>query len=269
MSVYKKENSKYLKTALDSVINQTLQPDEIVLIQDGELTEDLYKIISEYQTRYPEVFRTYALNKNQGLGKALNFGLEKCKHEIVARMDTDDIAVPVRFELQIKEFVIDKNLVLCGGQIAEFENTPEMITSYRNVPVDASEIEVFAKKRNPFNHMTVMFKKSKVLEAGSYEDMPYFEDYWLWLRMLKAGNKMKNIKQILVYMRAGQEMIVRRGGWQYVKHIYSFEKSVLELGVINIIDFCWITMARCLVALVPDYFRKHFYRKCLRNVSSK
>lgn len=264
MSVYKKENPKYLKTALDSVINQTLEPAEIVLVQDGGLTKELYKVIEEYQINYPDIFKTYALNKNQGLGKALNFGLEKCKYEIVARMDTDDIALSNRFELQIREFDNDKDLMLCGGQVAEFENTLEEITSYRKVPTEAEEIENFAKKRNPFNHMTVVFRKSKVQEVGSYKDMPYFEDYWLWARMIKAGNKTKNINQVLVYMRAGQGMIARRGGWKYLKHIYNFEKAILGLGIINYLEFLWLLAVRGFVGLVPCGVRTVFYKKILR-----
>ena len=135
MSVYYKEKAEYLKLALDSIINQTLKPDEIVLVQDGKLTEELYAVITEYLQKYSDIFKTYALQQNQGLGKALNFGMQKCSYEIIARMDTDDIAEPNRFELQIKEFEQDKELMLCGGQIAEFADNPKEITGHRNVPL--------------------------------------------------------------------------------------------------------------------------------------
>lgn len=180
MSVYKKEKAEYLKLALASIINQTVQTNEIVLVQDGKLTNELQAVITDHLQKYPAIFKTYALKQNQGLGKALNFGMQKCSNELIARMDTDDIAEPNRFELQIEEFEKDKELMLCGGQIAEFADNTTEITGYRNVPLKHNEILNFAKKRNPFNHMTVMFKKQAVQSVGGYMDMLYFEDYWLY-----------------------------------------------------------------------------------------
>ena len=233
MSVYYKEKAEYLKLALNRIINQTLKPDEIVLVQDGKLTNELETVITEYSQKYPAIFKTYALQQNQGLGKALNFGMQKCSYEIIARMDTDDIAEPNRFELQINEFKQDKELMLCGGQIAEFADNSNEKTGYRNVPLTHNKILKFVKKRNPFNHMTVMFKKQAVQSVGSYMDMPYFEDYWLWARMLKADYKVKNIDQVLVSVRAGQDMIARRGGLNYAKCIIRFEKSLYSIGLIS------------------------------------
>lgn len=189
-------------------------------------TNCMQAVITEYLQNYPTIFKTYALQQNQGLGKALNFGMQKCSNELIARMDTDDIAEPNRFELQIKEFEEDKELMLCGGQIAEFADNQTEITGYRNVPLKHNEILNFAKKRNPFNHMTVMFKKHAVQSVGGYIDMPYFEDYWLWARMLRVGCKAKNIDQVLIRVRAGQDMIARRGGLSYTKCIIKFEKAM-------------------------------------------
>ena len=265
MSVYKKEKAEYLKLALDSVINQTLIPDEIVLVQDGELTEELYTVIEEYKQKYPATFKTYALKQNQGLGKALNFGMEKCSNELIARMDTDDIAEPNRFELQIQEFIKDKELTLCGGQIAEFADNSNEITDYRNVPLTHNEILIFVKKRNAFNHVTVMFKKQAVQSVDGYQHMPYFEDYWLWARMLKAGYKSKNIDAILVKVRAGQNMIARRGGWKYVKCITKFEKALYEIGIIKFFDLLTYTILRSIVAIIPESLRLIVYKWKLRN----
>ena len=264
MSVYKKEKAEYLELALDSVVNQTLKPDEIVLVQDGELTKELYVIIEEYKRKYPAIFKTHALKQNQGLGKALNFGMEKCSNELIARMDTDDIAEPNRFELQVQEFIKDKELVLCGGQIAEFAYNPDEITGYRNVPLTHNEILNFAKKRNPFNHMTVMFKKQAVKSVGGYKHMPYFEDYWLWARMLKEGYKAKNIDTVLVKVRAGQDMIARRGGWEYVKCIAKFEKALYKIGIINLFVLLAYTILRSIVAIIPESLRIVVYKWKLR-----
>ena len=264
MSVYYKEKAEYLQLALESIINQTLKPDEIVLVQDGKLTEELQAVITKYQQNYPDIFKTYALQQNQGLGKALNFGMQKCSNELIARMDTDDIAEPNRFELQIKEFAQDKELTLCGGQIAEFADNTKEITGYRNVPLKHNEILNFAKKRNPFNHMAVMFKKQAVQSVGGYLDMPYFEDYWLWARMLKSGYKAKNIDQVLVKVRAGQDMIARRGGLNYARCIIRFEKALHSIGIINFAEMiCYITM-RTTLAIIPESLRLFIYRWKLR-----
>lgn len=264
MSVYYKEKAEYLKLALDSIINQTLKPDEIVLVQDGKLTEELYAVITEYLQKYSDIFKTYALQQNQDLGKALNFGMQKCSYEIIARMDTDDIAEPNRFELQIKEFEQDKELMLCGGQIAEFADNPKEITGHRNVPLKHNEILSFAKKRNPFNHMTVMFKKQAVQSVGGYMEMPYFEDYWLWVRMLKAGYKAKNIEQVLVRVRAGQDMIARRGGLNYAKCVIRFEKALHSIGVIKFAEMIGNITMRSIVAIIPESLRLFIYRWKLR-----
>lgn len=269
MSVYKKEKAEYLKLALDSIINQTLKPNEIVLVQDGKLTNELQAVITDYLQKYSYIFKTYALKQNQGLGKALNFGMQKCSNELIARMDTDDIAEPNRFELQIKEFEQDKELMLCGGQIAEFADNPAEITSYRSVPLKHNEILNFAKKRNPFNHMTVMFKKQAVQSVGGYMDMPYFEDYWLWARMLKTGYKAKNINQVLVKVRAGQDMIARRGGNSYIKEIIKFERSICNLGLIDTSTFTKMTIIRILISIIPLSMRTIFYNKFLRKDGRK
>ena len=264
MSVYYKEKAEYLKLALDSIINQTLKPDEIVLVQDGKLTEKLQAAITEYLQKYPDIFKTYALKQNQGLGKALNFGMQKCSYELIARMDTDDIAEPNRFELQIKEFKKDKELMLCGGQIAEFADNQAEITGYRNVPLKHNEILSFAKKRNPFNHMTVMFKKQAVQSVGGYMEMLYFEDYWLWVRMLKAGYKAKNIEQVLVRVRAGQDMIARRGGLNYAKCIIRFEKALRKIDIINLAEMIGYITLRSIISIIPESLRLVIYRWKLR-----
>ncbi len=264
MSVYKKEKAEYLELALDSVIHQTLKPDEIVLVQDGELTKELYAVIEEHKQKYPNIFKTYALKQNQGLGKALNFGMQKCRNELIARMDTDDIAEPNRFELQVQEFIKYKDLALCGGQIAEFADNPNEITGFRNVPLTHNEILGFCKKRNPFNHMTVMFKKQSVQSVGGYQHMPYFEDYWLWARVLKAGYKAKNIDAVLVKVRAGQDMIARRGGLNYTHCIIRFEKALHSIGIINFAEMIVYITLRCFVSVIPESLRLWIYRWKLR-----
>ena len=233
-------------------------------MQDGVLTEELYVVVEKYHQKYPTIFKTYALKENQGLGKALNFGIDKCSNELIARMDTDDIAEPNRFELQTQEFIKNKEITLCGGQIAEFIDNPNDITGYRNVPLTYDDILKFVKKRNPFNHMTVMFKKQAIQSVCGYQHMPYFEDYWLWVRMLKAGNKVKNVDAVLVKVRAGRDMVARRGGLEYVKCILTFEKILYKCSIISLLDMVVYSGLRSIVAILPKSIRIIIYLKGLR-----
>ena len=164
----------------------------------------------------------------------------------------------------IKEFEKDGELALCGGQIAEFADNPKVITGYRNVPTEHNEILNFVKKRNPFNHMTVMLKKQAVQSVGGYQHMPYFEDYWLWVRMFKAGYKAKNVDQVLVKVRAGQEMIARRGGLNYAMCIIRFEKALNGIGVINIAEMIGYVTLRSIVSIMPESLRLWIYGCKLR-----
>lgn len=265
MSVYYKEKPEYLKLALDSVLEQTVTAAEIVLIKDGPLTKELDEVIEEYDKKYSGLFRIFALEKNVGLGKALNFGVQQCKYDLIARMDTDDIAMLNRFELLIKEFAQDNDLALCGGQIAEFEKEPQIISGYRKVPLTKNEIVKFAKKRNPFNHMTVMFKKRVVLDAGNYQDMPCFEDYWLWVRILQKGYAVKNVGQVLVKVRAGAEMLARRGGWEYAKASFAYYKVLAENNFLGVLDFIGIFILRLSISILPISVRQQIYRQKMRD----
>ena len=248
MSVYYKENPEYLKLSLDSVIKQTVPAAEIVLIKDGPLTKELDDIINQYGDKYAGLFRVFSLEENVGLGKALNYGVQCCKYDLIARMDTDDIAVPNRFELQIKEFIKDNELVLCGAQIAEFEDNPQVINGYRKVPLT----------------QTVMFRKQAILDAGKYQEMPYFEDYWLWIRILQKRYVVKNIDKILVNVRAGAEMLDRRGGLSYARASYIFLKATYDSGLICYSEYLVGLAIRISVVMMPTCIRKFLYNKILR-----
>ncbi|CRZ34502.1 glycosyltransferase [Herbinix hemicellulosilytica] len=166
MSIYKKEKPEYFIQSIESMINQTLRPDEIVIVKDGELTKDLENIIEHYIYKYPGLFNIVPLKENVGLGKALDEGLKYCKNELVARMDTDDISLPERCEIQVKEFIKNPKLSIVGTMIDEFYDDPKNVISSRIVPTSNYEIHKFIKRRSPFNHPTVMFKKSDVIRCG-------------------------------------------------------------------------------------------------------
>lgn len=223
MSVYKNDVCEYLNQAIESILDQTVKPNEIVIVVDGPISTNLKNILKEYEKKY-NIFKIIYLEKNQGLGNALRVGLEQCSYNIVARMDSDDISVSNRFEKQIKEFEIDKDLDIVGGQIYEFINNKENIICSREVPIENDDIYEYAKKRCPFNHVTVMFKKNSVLKCGGYLDWYNNEDYYLWIRMMESKAKFKNIPAYLAYARVGNKMYQRRGGIKYFKSEYRITK---------------------------------------------
>jgi len=263
LSVYAKESPDFLLLALDSIWkNQSLRPTQIVLVKDGPLTNDLNDVIDIYKKKSP--LKVISLEKNVGLGKALNIGLEKCDHDLVARMDTDDISLPDRFKIQIAEFKKDNKLSVVGGQVSEFKNNPLDIRSEKKVPLDSHLILEFAKKRNPLNHPSVMFRKNDIISVGSYQHCPYFEDYFLWCRLLKKGFKIKNVNNILLYFRIGNDMIGRRIGWSYVRKEINFFKNILELKFINRIQFLMLILIRIPFRLLPKKVLGFLYLKLLR-----
>ena len=211
MSVYKNEKVEFFKQAMDSVLSQTLPPEEIVLIRDGEVYEELQKAIDEYIEKYPELFTYVPLEENKGLGNALRIGVEKARNELIARMDTDDICVSDRFEKQIRFMEENLQVDIVGANIAEFTETPEKIVDYRTVPSSHEQIISLMKARNPLNHVTVVFRKQSVLNVGNYQSFYLFEDWYLWLRMYLQNCKFANLQDSLVNVRIA-EMAGHRGG---------------------------------------------------------
>lgn len=228
MSLYIKEKVEYVRECFESLINQTVNASEWVIVEDGPLNQDMYNLLDEYQTKYPSLIVRIRLETNQGLGLALREGILHCSNELIARMDTDDIARNDRFELQLKEFELNPQLDISGSFIKEFDKDTNNVISIREVPVKQKDIYAYQKKRSAFNHMTVMFKKSKVIEAGNYENCPLMEDDMLWTKMLLIGVKCSNINDYLVYARTGIDMIKRRGGMSILKNIRMQEKKYIN-----------------------------------------
>ncbi|CAA6812441.1 MAG: putative glycosyltransferase [uncultured Sulfurovum sp.] len=261
LSIYYKEKVSYFNRAMQSIWDeQTKRPNEIVLVQDGKLTDELYKVIDEWQVKLGNTLKVIPLKENIGLGDALNIGLNKCSHELVARMDTDDISVDDRFEKQVKQFK-DTDIDICSSWVSEFEDREEYIVSYRKLPEYHTELLRFSKKRNPLNHPAVMYKKSAVNRAGGYKKMPYFEDYYLWGRMMLNGSKFYNIQESLVNMRAGCSQLERRGGIRYAMSEIVLQKEFLKLHFINIFEFMRNVIIRFSSRLMPKYLLKKIYSK--------
>jgi len=266
LSVYYKEKSEFLDQALNSIlINQSVIPDEVVLVKDGPLTEELEKIINIYSSKFPNKLKIISLKENVGLGKALEIGLSNCSNEIVARADTDDINCSYRFEKQINEFIKDDELVAVGSYISEFHKSKDEITFIKKMPKSCEEIIKMSKRRNPMNHMTVMFKKSPVINVGSYKHLFYLEDYYLWVRLLENKAKLINIGESLVYVRTGEGMYTRRSNPKYIISWFKLQKYMYSKKMINEIDYVVNMMSIIIFILIPKRSKKYIYKYFLRN----
>lgn len=264
MSVYRKENPEYLRQAIESIQAQTLPANDFVLVCDGPLNEPLDSVIAKKQQEMGTTLNVIRLAKNGGLGNALNEGIKHCKNELVARMDSDDIAYPDRCEKQINVFNIHPEVSICSGAVEEFTTNPEIVDTRRVPPETNAEIVEFAKKRNPFNHPCVMYKKSAVEAVGSYQDFYLLEDYYLWLRMLMAGYQGYNIQEPLLHMRAGSDMYLRRAGWKYAKTQAKLFKFMRDSGFIGNGQYIKSCVIRSESALAPNWLRKLVFEKVLR-----
>ncbi|GHV54059.1 glycosyl transferase [Bacteroidia bacterium] len=263
ISVYNRENPDHLDLALKSIWDyQTIKPREIVLVKDGKLTPKLDNRIEEFAQNI--CVKIVSLETNQGLGIALNEGLNHCSYDIVARMDSDDIAKPNRFEKQMQFLKDYPEYDVVGSWIDEFVNETTNIISNRILPKTNDEIFCFAKKRNPLNHPSIMFKKSSVIKAGGYKHFPFFEDYDLWVRMLMQGCRFYNIQESLLYFRSSPDTFKRRGGWKYAKEDLRFQKNLKHINFINTFTYIENIIIRFTVRILSDDIRSFIYRKFIR-----
>lgn len=264
MSVYRKENAEYLRTAMDSIWNQTIPTDDFVLVCDGPLNEGLDAVIETMQAAHPDSLYVVRLEKNGGLGNALNEGIKHCNHELVARMDSDDISRPDRCERQLKVFQEYPDISVVSGIVEEFTTSIDQIEARRVPPETQDEIVQFAKKRNPFNHPCVMYKKSAVEAAGGYQDFYLLEDYYLWIRMLQKGSVGYNLQEPLLWMRAGSDMYKRRAGWKYAKSQKSLFKYMKDSGSISAVQYMKSVTVRTASSLTPNWLREFMFKTVMR-----
>ena len=263
-SLYAKENPDFLKAAVDSMLNQTAAPDQIVIVLDGELTSALYGVLDEYEKTHPNLFTFVKNEKNLGLGLSLNRGLEACRNELVARMDTDDVSKPERCEKQLKVFEDEPDLSIVGAYVDEFEGSIENVISTRKVPLETPEIYAFNKRRSAFNHPAVMYKKSAVLSVGGYGDLRRNQDVDLFGRMMFSGLKAKNIPESLLYFRTDGGLATRRKSWANTKTYIDTIKKFYKMGYSGFFDFVFVAVAQTAVFLMPSGLQKFIYKKFLR-----
>ncbi|MBU3172984.1 glycosyltransferase [Clostridium estertheticum] len=266
MSVYHEENPNYFKEALDSIlVSQTLKPNEFVLVVDGPVSNDLNIIINEYEKNNQGILRVYRLESNVGLGKALNYGLNKCTYNLVARADSDDINVPERFQLQINRFKNDNSIDVLGTFIDEFNDDYTSPINYKKMPLEHDELCKMAKQRNPINHMSVMFKKKAIIDAGAYKHLPCLEDYYLWIRVLVSKGKLENLDKYLVHVRVGNGMLHRRSNKEYIPSWKILNKYMKNKKIINSIEHARNILSIYAFIYMPVSLKRIVYKVLLRN----
>lgn len=264
MTVYKSDNPEYFKISLQSVINQTVVPDEIVLVKDGPVPESIQSVIDELDALYPRIISQVQLKKNVGLGLALNEGLKVCKNELIARMDSDDISLPKRFEKQLSVFQMNHEIDIVGCPVKEFVGTPDNIVGQRDVPFDNISIHKYAKKRDPFNHPTVMYKKSKVMQYGPYGNYRKNQDTALWIEMLGNGCVAANVPEYLLLFRFDERTYKKRKSWVNTKLLIKIRWHGVKIGFNSVFDFMMVAIAQIGIFIMPEIFQKFIYTKILR-----
>lgn len=266
MSVYKEDDPVHLKAALESIYeNQTVKPDEIVVVFDGPLKKALYDVLEQYQKGKEDIVVYLPQEQNRGLGDALAIGAEKCTGDYILRMDADDISVPTRFEKQLGYMEAHPDIDVLGTDIAEFQTDPEEPNKrIRVCPAAHENIVKMGKKRNPMNHVSVCMKKDALMQCGGYKTLLLLEDYYLWLRMIVEGAKLANINESLVYVRTGNGFDFKRGskiriqGWKVLQDFMlrhgMITKGQARMNMVYIRAF----------VNTPSKIKKILYEKVLR-----
>lgn len=265
-SVYINDKAEFVQRSISSIYSlQTRKPDEIVIIVDGPISTELTTLIRSYEDNKESIFNVIWLPDNKGLGNALRIGVEAAKYEVIARMDSDDVSAPDRFEKQIAYLETHPNCDLVGGQISEFIDSESNIVGKREVPCKHDDILMWLKGRCPFNHMSVTMLRSRVLAVGNYLDWHFNEDYYLWIRMAEAGYRFANLPDTLVNVRVGKEMYARRGGWKYFKSEKGLQDYMLSHRMISLPRYCYNVLGRFVIQVaMPNKLRGFIFQKLFR-----
>lgn len=268
LSVYFQEEPSFMREALQSVYeNQNLKPAQCVIIKDGPLTSELDKVLDEFKNQYPNISKIIQLPKNKGLGNALRIGVENCNCDIIARMDTDDIARPDRFEKQIKFLLENPEIDVVGSNIEEFNKSPGDLKRFKINPETHKKLISQIKLKSPFNHPSIMMRKKALLKAGNYDgDLLLFEDYSLFLRMWLSGAKFYNLQEVLLDFRVGTglETIKRRSGKHYIDKEKRFLKYAEEIGAFNKLDVLKYKCVKLPIRILPAKIVLFVYNTFLR-----
>lgn len=264
MSVYKNDNPTDFKVAIESIINQSVKPNEIILVEDGPVPSGLEELIIRLESCI-DILKVIRLPENVGHARARQKAMDVATNDLIAVMDSDDISVSDRFELQLNAFKYNQDVSVIGGQIKEFVGKPENIVGERIVPEKDNEIKAYLKARCPMNLVTVMYRKSDVVKVGGFIDWYCEEDYYLWIRLAQAGLKFHNINKNLVNVRVGNEMYQRRGGLRYFKSEAKLQGYMLRHGMISLPRYLYNVTGRFAVQVaMPNKLRGFIFQKFFR-----
>lgn len=266
MSLYYQENPEWFVQSMESMVNQTILPDQIVVVLDGPVGDELTEKVNYYEETFSDIVDILALPQNIGLGKALDKGLEICRNDLVARMDTDDISLPERCEKELSFFENDESLALIGTNIDEFYDTPDNIVSSRVVPSSNEEIKKYIKRRSPFNHPTVMFRKEVVQKVGGYGKLRRKQDLDLFSRIVNSGYKSLNINESLLLFRSNENNFKRRKSWSYVKSYIIAQYTIFKRGHCSFMDLLYVIFGQILLFVLPMPILKKVSNKYLRTI---
>lgn len=256
MSVYGEESPIYMEQCLKSLIDQTRKSNEVIIVEDGALTLALHEAIEKYKD--PLHIKSVKIPINKGLAEALNEGLKYCSGDIVLRMDSDDIALPNRFERQIRYMTDNPNISVSSAYIEEIDDKQNVVGK-RVLPIEHEEIIKFAKSRNPISHPCSVFRKKDVLSVGGYPLFRKSQDYALWSLMLVSGYKFGNINEVLLKMRTGTGFLQRRGS-EYLKYEMELLRYQRRIGFLNYYDYFLNIVSRSILRLSPDFIKNLLYK---------
>lgn len=251
MSVYAKEKVEYLIPSIESMLAQTVPAEQFVIVKDGSLTKELDEAIQHYAENHPQLFTIIPLEENVGLGRALDYGIAGCRNELIARMDSDDISLPNRCEKQLNLFKGDPELGLVGTNIDEFYDDPRNIQMSRIVPSEYEQIKKAIGRRMPFNHPTVMYKKSEVIRCGGYGKMRRKQDRDLFSRMINMGCKAQNINESLLLFRSNADNYKRRKSWTYCKSTIDVSVEIWKRGHCSFGDLLYVIVGQTVLFVMP------------------
>ena len=263
-TLYKNDDPTFLTQSIESMLGQSVPTNDYVIVADGPLTAELDSILNTYAEKY-SFFHIVRLRENGGLGVALRHGVEECKNELIARLDSDDISLANRCELQLKEFEEDPELAIVGSDMYEFDETPSRIKDIKRMPATAEQIYRYGRRRNPFNHSSVMYRKSVIQAVGNYSKRRRSQDIELWAKVIYAGYRCKNIGKPLIYFRTdGMNRIMRKKKWSNVKSDLSVYKANYRMGYSSILDYLYICIYQIAFYLMPDKMANYLYMKLFR-----
>lgn len=264
MSVHINENAEHFAASIQSLLDQTVVTNDFVIVCDGPLSKELNKVLEEYDSRYPGLFHIVRLTENVGVGLAAKAGLAVCRNDLIAKMDSDDISLPDRCRMQLSRFSENPDLALIGGVIEEFDNRTGKVFAVRTVPEENSAIRTYARRRSPFNNVTVMYRKSAAEAAGGYRDLRRGEDYDLYLRMLIDGCYAQNLPQTLVRVRVDSDTHRRRASWSAMKGCAGIWWHAYRVGYSSLADLLICLCGQMFLVICPGRVQQMLYKRFLR-----